>query len=59
MVLKLVKWYTWSIALYGTETWSLWNGDQNTWKILKYGTEDKHSRSVGLIMRTMKKYYVH
>jgi hypothetical protein len=56
---KLVKCYIWSITLYGTETQSLWNGDQNIWKILICGTEDKYSRSVGLIMRTMKKYYVH
>jgi len=25
---KLVKCYIWSIALYGTETWTLWTADQ-------------------------------
>lgn len=55
---KLVKWYIWSIALYGTAIRTLWKVDQNTWKILKCGTEDEHSRSVGLIIRT-KKYYVY
>jgi hypothetical protein len=25
---KLVKCYTWSIALYGAETWTLWKVDQ-------------------------------
>jgi len=45
--------------LYGTETRTLWKVDQNTQKILKRGTEDEYSRSVGLIVRTMKKYYVH
>ena len=25
---KLVKCYTWSIALYGTETWTIWAVDQ-------------------------------
>ena len=24
---KLVKWYIWSIALYGAETWTLWKVD--------------------------------
>ena len=56
---KLEKCYIWSIALYGTETRTLWKVDQNTQKILKRGTEDEYSRSVGLIVRTMKKYYVH
>jgi len=54
-----VKCYIWGIALYGTETRTLWKVDQNTWKILKCGTEDEYSRSVGLTVRTMKKYYVH
>jgi hypothetical protein len=26
---KLVKWYTWSVALYGAYTWTLRKGDQN------------------------------
>jgi hypothetical protein len=26
---KLVKCYTWSIAVYGAETWTLWKVDQN------------------------------
>jgi len=51
---KLVKCYIWSIALYGTATWTLWKEDQNTWKILKCGTEDEYSISVGLIVRTKK-----
>jgi hypothetical protein len=55
---KLVKCYIWSIALFGTATWTLWKVDRNTWKILKCGTEDEYSRSVGLIIKT-KKYCVY
>jgi hypothetical protein len=34
---KLVKCYVWSIALYGTETWTLRAVIRNTWKVLKCG----------------------
>jgi hypothetical protein len=37
---KLVKCYTWSIALYGAETW----------KVLKCGAGGRWKRSFGLIM---------
>ena len=54
---KLVKCYFWSIALYGAETWTLRRVDQKrTWKVLKCGAGEGWKRSVGLIMREMKKY---
>jgi hypothetical protein len=34
---KLRKFYNWSTALYGAETWTLRAVDQNTWKVLKCG----------------------
>jgi hypothetical protein len=34
---KLFKCYIWSIALYGTETWTLRKEDQEYWKVLKCG----------------------
>jgi hypothetical protein len=47
---KLVKCYIWSIALCGTETWTLRAVDQNTWKVLKCGAGEGWKRSVGPIM---------
>jgi hypothetical protein len=45
MRVKLVKWYIWSIALYGAETWTL-----STWKVLKCGAGEGWRRSVRPIM---------
>ena len=47
---KLVKCYTWSMALYGAETWTLWAADQKPWKVLKCGAGEGWRRSVGPIM---------
>jgi hypothetical protein len=46
---KLVKYYIWSIALYGAETGTLRAVDQNAWKVLKCCTGEGWS-SVGAIM---------
>jgi hypothetical protein len=43
---KLVKWYIWSIALYGAETWTLRALDQKHLESAEGGWK----RSVGLIM---------
>jgi hypothetical protein len=42
--------YIWSIALYGTETWTLRAVDQKHLEILKCGAGEGWKRSVGLIM---------
>jgi hypothetical protein len=34
---KLVRYYLWSIAFYGAESWTLWKVIRNTWKVLKCG----------------------
>jgi hypothetical protein len=47
---KLVKCYVWSIALYGTETWTLREVDQKHLESLKCGIGGGWKRSVGLIM---------
>ena len=45
---KLVKCYIWSMALYGTETWT--QQIRNTWKVLKCGAGEGVRGSVGPIM---------
>jgi hypothetical protein len=45
---KLVKYYIWSMALYGAETWT--QQIRNTWKVLKCGAGEVWRRSVGPIM---------
>jgi len=47
---KLVKCYTWSMALYGAETWRLRQQITNTWRVLKCGAGEGWKRSVGPIM---------
>jgi hypothetical protein len=47
---KLVKWYVWSIALYGAETWTFRAVDQKQLESLKCGDGEGWKRSVGLIM---------
>jgi hypothetical protein len=44
---KLVKCYIWSIALYGSETWTLLAVDQKHLEILKCGAGEGWKRSVG------------
>jgi hypothetical protein len=44
---KLMKWYSWSISLYGAKTWTLWNVDQ---KCLESGAGAGWRRSVGPIV---------
>jgi hypothetical protein len=41
---KLVKCYTWSIALYGMETWTLRKLDQTYLEILKCGVGERWRR---------------
>ena len=48
---KLVKFYVWSMALYGAETWTLRATDQKRLKkVLKCGAGEGWRRSVGPIM---------
>jgi len=47
---RLTKCYIWSMALYGTETWTIRAADQKTWKVLKCGAGEGWRRSVGPIM---------
>jgi hypothetical protein len=53
---KLMKCYLWSIALYGAETWTLWTANQKDLESLKCAAGGGWKRSVGLIIREMKKY---
>jgi len=47
---NLVKCYIWSIALYGSETWTLQAVDQKHLEILKCGAGEGWKRSFGPIM---------
>ena len=47
---KLVKFYVWSIAVYGAETWTLRSVDQKNLEILKCSAGEGWKRSVGLTM---------
>jgi len=47
---KLVKWYIWSIALYGAEIWTLRAVDQKHLESLICGAGEGWKRSVGPIM---------
>jgi hypothetical protein len=43
---KLVKCYTWSMALYGAETWTVHKYIRYAWEVLKRGDgEDQLDRS--------------
>jgi len=53
---ELVKCYSWNIALYGAENWTLWKYIRINWKSLKCGAGEGW-RSVSPIMRKMSKYY--
>ena len=46
---KLVKCYIWSMALCGSETWTLRAADQKYVEIFKCGAGEGWRRSVGLI----------
>jgi hypothetical protein len=47
---KLVKCYVWSIALYGSENWTLRAVDQKHLEVLKCGAGGGWKRKVGLNM---------
>jgi hypothetical protein len=53
-----VKCYSWSIALYGSETWALQSVAQKYLKVLKHGARERWRTSVGLIACEMKKCYI-
>jgi hypothetical protein len=46
---KLVKCYTWSIALYGAKTWTLRKQIRNMWTVLKCGGGEGWRRLVAPI----------
>jgi hypothetical protein len=54
---KLVKYYTWNIALCGTETWRLWKVGKKYLEHLIYSAGEGWRRSVGPFMWEMKEYY--
>ena len=45
-----MKYYVWSMALYGAETWTLQATDQKRLESFKCGAGEGWRRSVGLIM---------
>jgi predicted restriction endonuclease len=47
---KLLKFYTWRIALCGAEMWTLWKGDQQYMELLKCGAGEGARRSGGPIV---------
>jgi hypothetical protein len=53
---KIVKCYIWSVALYGVETGTVWGMDQKNLESFEMWC---WRRSVGPIMREIKKYYVY
>jgi hypothetical protein len=54
---KLVKYYTWNIALYGTETGTIWKVGKKYLEHLKCIAGEGWRRSVRPIVWEMKKYY--
>jgi hypothetical protein len=52
-----VKYYIWSIALYGADVWTLRKVDQKYPESLKCRAGEGCGRSAGLIVREMNKYY--
>ena len=56
---KLVKWYIWSMALYGPETWMLWAADQKylerfemwCWRRMEKIRWTDHVRSEEVLLR--------
>jgi len=55
---KLVKYYIWSMVLYGAETWTLRAADQKYLESLKCGAGEGWRRAVGPIMWEMKTCYL-
>jgi hypothetical protein len=51
----LIKCYTWSTASCGAGTWALRKVDHKFWIVLKCGAGEVWRRSVGPIVREMKK----
>jgi len=47
---KLVKYYIWSMALYGDETWTLRTADQKHLESLKCGAGERWTKSIEPIM---------
>ena len=54
---KLVKYYTWNIALYGTETWTIWKVDKKYLEHLKCSAGEGWRRLVRQVRWEIKKYY--
>jgi hypothetical protein len=56
---KLVKWYVWSIGLYGAETWTLWAVDQKQlesykmwcWRRMENISWTDHVRNEDVLLR--------
>ena len=46
-ILILVSCYIWSIALYGSETWTLRKSERKCWRALKYGAGGEWRRQNG------------
>jgi hypothetical protein len=60
---KLVKFYIWSIALYGAETWTVWGVDQKQldsfemwcWRRMEKISWTKHVRNEKVLLRVKEK----